>query len=178
MAIQLVFETHSLSEDNLRGVATGWQHSRLSAEGRALSEELGARRRADGIQVVLTSDLRRAVETAELVFAQTSVPILHDWRLRECNYGVLNGQPAADLHRDRRQYLDVAYPGGESWRQAVQRVGRVLADLPLFWPDARILVIGHVATRWAFDHLINGDALEDLVSADFAWREGWEYRLL
>jgi 2,3-bisphosphoglycerate-dependent phosphoglycerate mutase len=39
-----------------------------------------------------------------------------------------------------------------------------------------MLVIGHVATRWAFEHLLNGVALEDLIGADFGWRAGWEYR--
>jgi 2,3-bisphosphoglycerate-dependent phosphoglycerate mutase len=39
------------------------------------------------------------------------------------------------------------------------------------------LVIGHVATRWALDHLLNGDALEELCRAGFTWQEGWEYRI-
>ncbi len=56
-------------------------------------------------------------------------------------------------------------------------MGRFLTDLPLRWSDTRILVIGHLATRWAFDHLIDGRPLEELVEADFGWREGWEYRL-
>jgi alpha-ribazole phosphatase/probable phosphoglycerate mutase len=38
-------------------------------------------------------------------------------------------------------------------------------------------VIGHVATRWALDHLVDEVPLERLCGADFAWREGWEYRL-
>jgi hypothetical protein len=33
------------------------------------------------------------------------------------------------------------------------------------------------ATRWAFDHLINGKPLEEPVAADFAWREGSDYPL-
>ena len=41
----------------------------------------------------------------------------------------------------------------------------------------RVLVIGHVATRWALDHRANGIPLEQLVGEDFAWQEGWEYRL-
>jgi len=177
MATQIVFETHSLSEDNGQGIASGWSHSRLSAQGRELASELGVRRRADGIQTVFTSDLGRAAETAQIAFAETSIPILQDWRLRECDYGNLNGQPAAELHRDRSKYLDEPYPGGESWRQAVRRVGRFLNDLPLRWTDGRVLVIGHVATRWALDHYLTGVALEELIVADFAWREGWEYRL-
>lgn len=178
MANQIVFETHSWSEDNDRGIATGWGHGALSARGRSLAAELGARRRHDSLEVVFSSDLGRAVETAQIAFAGTPLPILLDWRLRECDYGILNGQPAAALHSDRVRHLDTPYPGGESWRQAIARVGRFLDDLPLRWDGARVLVIGHVATRWAFDHLLGGIALEELIDADFGWREGWEYELV
>jgi 2,3-bisphosphoglycerate-dependent phosphoglycerate mutase len=177
MSTVIVFETHSWSEDNDRGVATGWLPGRLSARGRQLAAELGQRRRDDGIAAVFASDLRRAAETAQIAFDGSDVPVLLDWRLRECDYGSRNGMPAADLHEHRARHLDHPYPGGESWRQAVKRVGRFLDDVPVRWQDRRILVIGHVATRWALDHLIDGAALEDLVTADFEWREGWEYRL-
>jgi 2,3-bisphosphoglycerate-dependent phosphoglycerate mutase len=177
MPIEIVFETHSWSQDNDRGVATGWLPGRLSERGRHLAVELGERRRKDGLAAVFTSDLTRAVETASLAFAGTDIPVLHDWRLRECDYGDNNGMLAIQLHRSRSEHLDKPYPGGESWRQAVHRVGRFLGDLSLRWSDTRVLVIGHVATRWAFDHLINSVSLEELVDADFGWREGWEYRL-
>lgn len=177
MSIQIVFETHAWSEDNDRGIATGWGHGRLSARGRDLAAELGARRRDDGIAAVFCSDLGRAAETAAIAFASTTLLVLLDWRLRECDYGALNGQPAARLHQDRRRYLDAPYPDGESWRDAVARAGRFLTDLPLRWEGRRILVIGHVATRWAFDHFLDGVPLEELIAADFGWREGWEYTL-
>ncbi len=69
------------------------------------------------------------------------------------------------------------YPGGESWRQAVQRVGGSLEDLRIRWASARILLIGHIATRWALEHIINGVPLEDLAAERFMWRPGWEYHL-
>ncbi len=175
MSIHIVFETHSISEDNERGLATGWHHGRLSQTGRQLAEELGQRRRQDGIHTVFTSDLRRAVETVEIALGNTPIPILQDWRLRECDYGDQNGMPTAELRRHRRQHLDEPYPGGESWRQAVQRVGRFLHDLPLRWEGTRVLVVSHVATYWAFEHYLNGVALEDLIDAEFDWRAGWEY---
>lgn len=177
MPIQIVYETHSISEDNEAGLASGWRHSRLAPRGRALAAELGTRRRHDGIDAVFTSDLGRARETAEIAFQDGAVPILQDWRLRECDYGLRNGMPADELHANKREFLDTPYTNGESWRQAVQRVGRFLNDLHLRWDGKRVLVIGHVATRWGLDHHINGVALEDLIDADFAWREGWEYIL-
>jgi alpha-ribazole phosphatase/probable phosphoglycerate mutase len=79
----LVFETHSLSEDNERGAATGWLPGRLSARGRELARELGERHRDAEFRVVLSADLRRASETAEIAFAgRENVPVLLDWRLR------------------------------------------------------------------------------------------------
>jgi bisphosphoglycerate-dependent phosphoglycerate mutase len=113
MAIELVFETHSTTEDNERGCATGWRPGRLSEQGRVQARQLGRRRIGDRIAAVFSSDLARAAETASLAF----------------------------------------------------------------WEGQRVLLIGHVATRWGLDHFIGGAGLEDLAGEDFAWREGWEYLL-
>jgi alpha-ribazole phosphatase/probable phosphoglycerate mutase len=176
VAIELVYETHSMTEDNERGIATGWLPGRLSARGRELAAELGRRRGDDGLAAVFSSDLARAAETASIAFGG-SLPVLLDWRLRECDYGQRSRSAAAELLADRGAHLDEPYPGGESWRQAVTRVGRFLDDLRLRWASQRVLVIGHVATRWGLDHLIGGVPLEDLVTAHFAWQPGWEYTL-
>jgi alpha-ribazole phosphatase/probable phosphoglycerate mutase len=177
MAIELVFETHATTEDNEQGRATGWLPGRLSDRGRMQALELGRRRRDDGIAAVFCSDLGRAAETASVAFSGSAIAVLHDWRLRECDYGHCNGMPVAELHAGRRAHLDRPYPGGESWRQAVARAGRFLADLPLRWSGQRVLVIGHLATWWGLEHLIGGVPLEALLEQSFAWQEGWEYRL-
>jgi 2,3-bisphosphoglycerate-dependent phosphoglycerate mutase len=179
MAVSVVFETHSTTADNERGVATGWLPGELSERGRQRAAQLGRRRRRreDGLAAVFCSDLARAEQTARVAFAGSPVPVLLDWRLRECDYGRRNGMPAAELQAGRRDHLDVPYPDGESWRQAVARVGWFLGDLPRRWDGRRVLLIGHVATRWGLDHWLNGVPLEDLAAADFAWQEGWEYEL-
>src|ERR671936_3063715 len=78
--LEIVFETHSTSVDNERGIATGWLPGRLSKRGRRQAEELGARRRDDGLVAVYTSDLARAVDTAEIAFAGNPLPIYRDAR--------------------------------------------------------------------------------------------------
>ncbi|HSR85945.1 MAG TPA: histidine phosphatase family protein [Streptosporangiaceae bacterium] len=175
MAIQIVFETHSTSEDNENGIATGWLPGRLSALGREQAAELGKRRRDYRIAAVFSSDLARARETADIAFGMTTIPVLLDWRLRECDYGLLNGSPAADVHSRRAERIDSPYPGGESWREATARVASFVANLPQRWAGQRILLIGHVATRWGLDSSLLGVALEDLAAATFAWQPGWEY---
>jgi 2,3-bisphosphoglycerate-dependent phosphoglycerate mutase len=178
MPIEIVFETHCLSEDNERGIATGWLPGRLSARGRENAVQMGRRRRDDRIAAVFTSDLGRCAETAEIAFGRTDIPILHDWRLRECDFGRRNGTPTSEIRKDREQYLDRPYPGGESHRQAIQRVAGMLTDLPTRWSGQRVMLIGHVATQRALEHTINRTTVEELTAADFDWREeGWEYLL-
>ena len=179
MSVQIIFETHSITEDNELGIATGWFPGRLSENGRFLAKELGQRRCNDGIQAVFASDLQRAMDTAEIAFGKMSIPIFHDWRLRECNYGNQNGILRAELHRSMRQHLNVQYPNGESWMHAITRVGSFLDDLRRNWESSRVLVIGHIATRWAFEHYLNNVPLEQLMESEalFKWRAGWEYLL-
>ena len=177
MSVEVVFETHSLSIDNERGIATGWLPGRLSEEGQRLARELGERRREDGIAVVFTSDLRRAIETAEVAFAHTAIPIYRDARLRECNYGAMNGLPASKVRSEHPLHIDRPFPGGESWQQAIDRVGGFLRTLADTQDGERVLLIGHVATRWALDHFVDGIPLTELVTAPFDWREGWTYTL-
>jgi broad specificity phosphatase PhoE len=173
--IELVFETHSLSVDNERGIATGWLDGELSDQGREQARALGARRRADGVAAVFTSDLRRAVETAEIAFGDSGIPIYRDARLRECNYGELNGLPGALVGAEQADHVDVPFVGGESYTEAAERVRSFLYDLAHAWDESRVLLIGHTATRWALDHLLLGIPLADLVAAPFEWQEGWEY---
>jgi 2,3-bisphosphoglycerate-dependent phosphoglycerate mutase len=146
VAIELVFETHSTTVDNEQGRATGWLPGQLSERGRVQARELGRRRSGDGVVAVFSSDLARAAETASVAFAGSAIPVLYDWRLRECDYGQRNGM-------------------------------QFLANLPLRWDEQLVLVIGHVATRWGLDHFLSGAPLENLIKQDFAWQQGWEYRI-
>lgn len=174
MTVEIVFETHSTSADNERGVGTGWLDGKLSERGREQARKLGERRRGDGVAAVFASDLGRAVDTAEIAFRASGIPIHYDARLRECNYGELNGMPSAELERERSGRIDVPYPGGESYRDVVERVRDFLDEVSREYDGKRVVVIGHSATRWALDYLLGGRTLEDVVGP-FEWREGWTY---
>lgn len=173
MAVEIIYETHSISTDNEAGIATGWLPGQLSARGRALAVELGERRRNDNIDAVFSSDLRRAVETAELAFAGSDIPLYQDARLRECNYGELNGAPVALLEQERAHRIDTPFPGGQSYREVVELTADFLRDIAADWDGMRIVVIAHSANRWALDCLLHGACLEELVDAPFEWQEGW-----
>jgi broad specificity phosphatase PhoE len=175
--LEIVYETHSTSTDNEAGVATGWNQGRLSEAGRRQAGELGERRRDDGIAAVLTSDLGRAVETAAIAFAGCDLPVSQDARLRECDYGELNGMPAVRLEAERTRRIDEPFPGGQSYRQVVAQTRDLLRDLSASLDGRRVLLIAHSANRWALQCLLEGADLAELVGAPFDWRPGWEFRL-
>ncbi|MEU8275674.1 histidine phosphatase family protein [Microbispora bryophytorum] len=177
MAVEIVYETHSLTEDNEKGIATGWLPGRLSDQGRRFAVELGARHRETDLAAVFASDLHRAVETAQIAFAETTIPIRQDPRLRECNYGELNGCPVTVLAAHRARHIDDPFPGGQSYRQVIQATCDFLRELAADWDGSRVLVIAHSANKWALDCLLTGGAIEDLVDAPFGWKEGWCYTL-
>jgi broad specificity phosphatase PhoE len=175
VAVELVYETHSTSTDNERRIATGWLDGELSERGRKQAHELGERRRNDGIAAVYVSDLGRAVETARIAFDGSGIPVHIDPRLRECDYGELNGAQVEQVTAVRRRRVDEPFPGGESYRQVVERMRLFLDDVARVHDGDRVLAIGHSANRWALDHLVHGTPLEELVDAPFDWQEGWLY---
>jgi alpha-ribazole phosphatase/probable phosphoglycerate mutase len=177
MATELVFETHSTTTDNESGIATGWLPGELSAKGLEQARHLGDRYRTSDLAAVFVSDLARAVQTAEIAFAGCGIPIHRDVRLRECNYGALNGQPVTRLAAIRREHIDTPFPSGQSYQQVVDQTRDFLRDVSTGWDDRTVLVIAHSANKWALDCLLQGRRLEDLVDAPFGWQEGWHYTL-
>ncbi len=177
MAVELIYETHSISTDNEEGIATGWLPGKLSQQGRELARELGEWRRDDGLAAGFTSDLTRALETAEIAFGDQGIPIFQDVRLRECNYGELNGAAVAQVAAERSRRIVVPYPDGQSYQQVVDETRDFLRDLAAEWDGKKVLIIAHSANRWALQHLLDGVALEDLVDAPFQWQKGWNFTL-
>jgi 2,3-bisphosphoglycerate-dependent phosphoglycerate mutase len=174
VTVEVVYETHSISVDNETGHATGWLPGELSAAGREAAASLGARRRDDGLTAVYTSDLRRAVETAEIAFRGSPIPVLQEPRLRECNYGTLNGRPRDEVHA---YGIDERYPEGETWREAIERVGEFLTELTRTRAGERVLLIGHMSGWYALESAVKGLTLEEVFGTRMEWQEGWEYRL-
>ncbi|GAA1684540.1 hypothetical protein GCM10009765_37410 [Fodinicola feengrottensis] len=174
MPVILTYETHSITEDNENGIATGWLPGRLSTHGRALAADLGKRRRDTGLAAVFVSDLTRAIETAKIAFGDTGIPTYQDTRLRECDYGDLNGHPVTEVAAVRANHLESPFPGGQSYRQVIDATAEFLRELAADWDGKRVLMISHSANRWA---LLAGARMEDLVNAPFHWQEGWTYEI-
>lgn len=93
----------------------------LSERGRRQAEQLAARMAPFGITRILTSDLTRAIETAEAIAAVTGAAVLHDPLLRERDFGDIRGKPYESVGLDPFA-LDYEPPNGESWARFHDRV--------------------------------------------------------
>ena len=175
--LTLVFETHATTVDNEAALASGWFDVALSTAGEQQARMLGARRRDDRLAVVFCSDLTRSFRTAEIAFGDRSLPIVRDARLRECDYGDLTRRPTSEIERRRLRHLVDPFPNGESYQQVVERVSGWLGDVRPQFDDCIVLIIGHRATFYALEHLLNGVPLREAVESPWIWQPGWTYDL-
>jgi broad specificity phosphatase PhoE len=93
----------------------------LSTRGVAQAERLAQRLAGEGVAAILSSDLRRAVMTAEHLHATTGAPLRFDSGLQERNFGDIRGQSYASLGVDIFA-PDYDPPGGERWDEFHTRV--------------------------------------------------------
>lgn len=92
----LILLRHGQSTWNLENIFTGWTDVPLSEHGREEARAAGALMAEEsvGIDVVHTSVLRRAIDTASLALDAMDLgwlPVKRHWRLNERHYGALQG---------------------------------------------------------------------------------------
>jgi 2,3-bisphosphoglycerate-dependent phosphoglycerate mutase len=175
MTTEIVYITHSTSADNEAGVASGWLDTPLTSTGEAQAVEVGERYRDEPLDAVYASDLTRARRTAEIAFGARGLPVSFDARLRECDYGALAGARRGDIEGQRLARVEVPHPGGESYRQAVERHGAALDEIAQAHQGGRVLIVGHYATWMALEHFADGRPLDQLATEQRDWQPGWRY---
>ncbi|UCF56295.1 MAG: histidine phosphatase family protein, partial [Deltaproteobacteria bacterium] len=100
---------------------------------------------------IITSDARRALETAGLVNISLRVPLVHDACLQEQNWGRWTGKTVAQLKEEVPQILaeqeragwKFCPPGGEDRNTVWERSQRALKGAREKWPGEKILVVTH-----------------------------------
>jgi broad specificity phosphatase PhoE len=140
----------------------------LSARGRAQAERVARRLAAAPVGLILASDLRRAVETAEAVARASGAPLELDPDLAERNYGDVRGTAYADLDVDIFG-PDYVPPGGETWEVFDRRVdavwARVVARAAETRGDVVVVTHGLVCRGIALRHLV----LPETAVVPLAW---------
>src|ERR1700730_9268316 len=88
---QVIIVRHGQTEWNLKGVRQGHLDSPLTDRGVAQAKALGERLAREKFTALYSSDLGRAVQTAQMIAAVTGHVIITDERLRERHLGIFQG---------------------------------------------------------------------------------------
>jgi len=150
---RLILLRHGQTDYNIDGRMQGHIDSNLTAEGHDQAAAAAPVLAELAPDRVISSDLRRAVDTAEVVAAACGVPVKFDARLRETHLGHWQGRTVAEIDRDYPGAIaawrsDPAWapPGGESRIAVVARSRPVVDELEAEFADARsetVLLVAH-----------------------------------
>lgn len=177
--VRITYFVHGTTTDNEQNLATGWLPGELSDKGRQQAEELGHQVSDQRFDIVFCSDLKRAVESADLGFSK-KYKIIQDKRLRECNYGDHNGRPH-DFKDRMEDYIVRPFTNGESYKDVETRMADFLAMLKSDYEGKHIAIVAHQAPQLALDVLLKNKSWEQAIAEDWrnkkAWQPGWEYEL-
>jgi len=174
----ITYFVHGTTTDNEKNLATGWAPGELSDLGIEQSKKLSGIVKDKKFSVVFCSDLKRAVDSAQLAFGN-QYDIIPDWRLREANYGDFTQKPAADFKDDLTMYVDSPFPNGESYKDIEKRVADFLKDASQKYDGKHIAIVAHQAPQLALDVILKGKTWKQALAEDWrhikAWKPGWEY---
>ena len=180
MSITITYFVHGTTTDNEQDRSTGWLPGELSELGIQQAKELGEKVGIPRFAVMFCSDLKRAVDSARLGVAG-KCEIIPDKRLRECNYGDFNGGKEAEFKSDMKKYIDISFPGGESYKDVEKRLVDFLEFLKRDYDGQHIAILAHQAPQLALDVILKGKNWEQAIDEDWreqkAWQPGWEYTI-
>lgn len=142
---------HGETEWNQAMRFQGHGDSPLTARGRAQAGAIGKRLKHVPIDILISSDLGRARETADIIAQDTGHAVQLDSRLRERNYGVLEGLNINEIlarHPDVYRQLitedpDFEIPGGETHRVHYQRNIDILQEWSRKTPGTTAALVAH-----------------------------------
>ncbi len=158
---------HGETECNRMMIVQGWVHTPLNFRGRGQAEELRRQltdRKID-INALYSSDLLRAVQTAEILNQDLGLEIHLDPRLREVKRGIWNLQYIPEIREKYRKLWErwdsdpynMRPPLGESLKDAEKRILDFVKDLKKFHGSREnILVVTHRLLIVSFKSLFEG----------------------
>lgn len=151
---KLLVVRHGVTEWNRDGRAQGMADIDLDDEGRRQAEAVAATMASFDIDAVFSSDLKRAVHTAEPIAERHGLDVRQDPDFREVDQGEWTGLTTDEI---RRRWPDLwgparhysTRPGGESPAQVRSRVLRGIGRVVQEHAGQTVVIVSHgAAIRW------------------------------
>jgi len=140
---------HGESTSNIKRYFSNYPEktpSHLTEKGTKAIQKIAQILKKENIDLIISSDLTRTKETAEIIAKALKINIITDSRLRETNVGIYNGRPVEEYQKlfenlDQR-YIKAA-KGGENLTTVRKRMLEALKDAANKYPQQNILIVSH-----------------------------------
>ena len=175
--IKILYFVHGTTTDNQDKLCSGWKEAMLNDLGREQAINLGkvSRERKDNFDIMFTSDLKRAIDSSKLAFPD--VEKITDKRLRECNYGDLDGKHKSLVIYE--EHIEDKFPNGESLIDVENRMREFVEFLKENYDGKTVGIVAHRAPQLALEVITKGISWEEVNKNDWRktgdWKPGWEY---
>ena len=174
METKIIYYVHGTTYDNSENKCSGWKQVKLNYLGKEQAVNLG-KNTPYKFDVLFTSDLVRAIDTAKLAFP--NIKALQDKRLRECNYGEYDGEVKSLINYE--EHIDTPFPNGESLKDVEKRIREFLKYLTDCYNGKTIGIIAHRAPQLAIEVITKNISWKEAIENDWRktgnWQPGWEY---
>ena len=163
--MKLIFVRHGKDDDRYRG---GWSNLDLIPEGKEQAKQLAKHIKENNhnyaITYIVSSDLPRAMTTANLISLELDLPITKEIQIREMNNGVLAGM-LNDVALEKYPgvffsslKMDEPYPGGESPNDFYMRIKKWFSEFSANCRNrnGNVLVVTHGGVINVIYHLVKG----------------------
>jgi len=181
MSTNITYFVHGTTTDNEKEISSGWKDIELSELGIKQSIDLKEQTKDKKFDVVFCSDLQRAHNSAKLAW-DGIYPIIPDQRLRECNYGKLNGTSSTIVEpMQEEECITNRFPEGESYEDVKARIADFLEFLKKNYDGKNVAIVAHKTPQLSLDVLIKGKTWKQALAEDWrktkSWKPGWTYNL-
>jgi len=138
---------HGRTYWNSLGRIQGHADIELDEAGLYQAEKVAAKLADNPVDIIYTSDLKRAKKTAEIIAAYHNVPLEISKVLREISFGIFEGR----LHSESHAEMDIfrkqgqPFPGSEDVAEYFARVHAFLDEI-LERNHKNIFIVGHYGT--------------------------------
>ena len=142
--MKLYVARHGQTQWNLENKILGRTDLPLNDLGRLQAQALAEKAEGLELDLIISSPLLRARETAQAVSDRLGIPVTVEQRLIEQNFGVFEGQhhKVPEYLENKRQFA-CRYPGGESAMDVAHRVYGFLEELKVRYPEKTVLLVCH-----------------------------------
>ncbi|NLK44653.1 MAG: histidine phosphatase family protein [Tissierellia bacterium] len=145
---------HGQSEWNILSKVQGQKDANLTNIGREQARKLGKRLIDENIDIIFSSDLSRALETAEIISSMINKPVVESKEIQEINFGPWEGLTLAEIQKKyKEEYLiwmkkpdKFKLEGAETLDNLKNRVMKYVEKVLIENKDKNIAIVSHNAT--------------------------------